>query len=314
MKTYRLLYLIILLFTIACSEDDKTIDVVTEEIEIGAYLRTLDRINPDFEHNNFQSTFSIEVEHQDEQDGVLFDFLRLYIQYIDRSPENGIATTQELAFRDIPASEFEIGANLIPRGMINVVYQDAIDFLNVDANSIAVGDQFKLRVEIHLTDGRTFSNEDGSSRIFTDSCLFKSPYRYVINVIEPIEDDLFTGVYNYEIIDGEEDPRFQIPFEGIVTITNGNTPNVRRTGIIGEGLEFTIAGSNVYPKIYQHFGTLCRMTFFRLLTGPDEESFGQVDLTDDTVFELDLVFGYEGLIGAEDIGTPVTYKFRFSKQ
>ncbi len=307
-------FLILVFILGSCDSDEMTIDVVVEQTEFGAILRTIDRINPDFEHTNFQSTFSIVVEEQDEEEGLLFDFLRLFVQYVDRSPENGLSTTQELILRDIPASDFEIGPNGFPRDSINIVYQDAIDLLNLDATTISIGDQFMLGVEIHLTDGRTFSNEDGSSRIFTDACSFKSPYRYVINVIDPIDDALFTGVYRYEIIEGEEDPRFELPFEGIVTITTGNTSNVRRTGIIGEGLEFTIAGSNVYPKIYQSFGLLCRMTFFRLITGPDEENFGQVDITDDSVFDLDIIFGYEGLIGAEDLGTPIPYKFRFSKQ
>ena len=51
----------------------------------------------------------------------------------------------------------------------------------------------------------------------------------------------------------------------------------------------------MYPKIYQAFNdNQCRSSTSLALTGPDEESFGQADLTDDTVFELDFILGYEG--------------------
>lgn len=314
-KLYRLAFIVVLAFTISCSNDDKAIDTVVEEIERGAILRNIDRISPDFNRTDTGSFFSVTLEEQDLEEGEIFDFVRLYIQYLDRTSSNGNTSTAEIILKDVPSSDFQLGSNGLPVGTITVTYQEAIDALNLDVNTVLAGDQFGLRMQIHLTDGRTFSSENGSASILTDACFFRSPYRYMINVIDPIDNDLFTGVYNYEIITDPLSPFSGIDNQGVVTITTGNTPNVRRTGIIGEGLEFTIAGTHVYPKIYQSVNLFCRESALHILTGQDDQQFGQVDLTDDTVFELDLVFGFEGWTGSGgDLGIPELVTFRFSKQ
>lgn len=310
-NTFFLILSIALCFS--CSEDDKAIDTVVEEIERGAILRNIDRVSPNFLRTDIQSAFIVVLEEQDLEEGGIFDFVRLYLQYKDRVPENGDASASEIILKDVPSSEFQLGGNGLPVGTIEVTFQEAIEAFTLDAGAIQAGDQFELRMEIHLTDGRTFSTENGSASIFTDACFFKSPYRYVINVIDTIPDDLFTGVYNYEVI-GNQTPSSGIGNQGIVTITTGSTSNVRKTGLIAEGLEFTIAGEKVYPKIYQSLNLFCRNSAFHALTGPDEQNFGLIDLTDDTVFELDLVFSYEGWGGTGNFDTPQTIKFRFSKQ
>ncbi|WP_299681477.1 hypothetical protein [uncultured Dokdonia sp.] len=314
MRLYQLAYLLVIIFIVSCSSDDKAIDVVLEEVERGAILRNIDRVSPNFERTDLESAFTVVLEEQDLEEGGIFDFVRLYIQYTDRDISNGDNSSAEITLRDVPSSDFQTGGNGLPVGTIEVVYQEAIDALSLNSGTIQAGDQFDLRMEIHLTDGRTFSSENGSASILTDACFFKSPYRYVINVIDTIENDLFTGTYNYEIVAGSSPSFFSVGDQGIVSITAGSTPNVRNTGLIGEGLEFTIAGTNVYPKIYQSVNLFCRDSAFHSLTGPDEENFGIVDLNDDTVFELNLVFGYEGWGGSGDLTTPQTIRFRFSKQ
>ncbi len=315
MKLNQLIYICLFFLALSCSEDDKAIETVLEEVERGAILRNIDRVSPNFERTDLQSSFTVVLEEQDLEEGGIFDFVRLYLQYIDRSPDNGDASASEIVLKDIPSSNFQVGGNGLPVGTIDVVFQEAIDALTLDIGMIQAGDQFEVRTEIHLTDGRTFSTENGSASILTDACFFKSPYRYVVNVIDTIPADLFTGVYTYEIVSNQAiSPSSGVTNQGVVTITAGATPNVRRTGIIGEGLEFTIAGEKVYPKIYQSLNLFCRNSAFNILTGPDDQSFGLVDLTDDTIFELDLVFGYEGWGGTGNFDTPQTVKFRFSKQ
>lgn len=314
MRLYSILSVLLVLLITSCSNDDKAIEIVLEEVERGAILRNIDRVSPNFERTDLQSRFIVILEEQDLEEGALFDFVRLYLQFKDRTPDNGDNSRSEIILKDIPSSDFQVGNNGLPVGTIEVIYQEAIDVLSLDVGAIQTSDQFELRAEIHLTDGRTFSTEKGSASILTDACFFKSPYRYVINVIDAISDDLFTGIYNYQKVGEPLSPLSGFINQGVATIVAGPTPNVRRTGIIAEGLEFTIAGEHVYPKIYQSFNLICRSSAFLILTGPDEQNFGQIDLADDTVFELDLIIGYEGWGAGGIFMTPQIVKYRFSKQ
>lgn len=319
MKLYRLIRLLILIFTISCSNDDKAIDVVVEGIERGAVLRNINRESKDFIHNDFESAFEIEVEEQDLENGGLLDFVRVYVEFRDHTDGGSDISTQEITLKDIPSDAFTIGPDALPRTTVSVTYQEAIDALSIDALGIEPGDQFGLRLEIHLTDDRTFSTINASASILTDACFFRSPYRYEINVIEVIPDDLFTGVYSYEILTDISDSNTQISNQGIATIVAGNLPNVRKTGIIGEGLEFTIAGNNVYPKIYQSVNLFCLESGPHILSGPNDSNFGMANLDDDTIFFLDIDIGFEGWDGTLDTngnvpGVATLFRFKFSKQ
>ena len=319
MKLYRFTYVFILLLAISCSTDDKAIDIVFEGIERGAVLRNINKVSKDFIHNDFESAFEIEIEEQDLEEGDLLNFVRVYIEFRDHTSGGSDTSTQEIALKDIQADAFNIGPDALPRTTVLVTYQEAIDALSINSALIEPGDQFGLRMEIHLTDGRTFSTINGSASILTDACFFRSPYRYEINVIEVIPDDLFTGTYFYEVVNGANNFSFFIANQGVVSIVASNLPNTRTTGIIDEGLEFTIAGENVYPKIYQSVNLFCRESAPHILSGPNDSSFGVVDLEDDTVFFLDIDIGFEGWDGTLDNngnmpGIPVLYRFKFTKQ
>ena len=319
MKLHPFTYIFILLFALSCSTDDKAIDTVFEGIERGAVLRNINKVSKDFIHNDFESAFEIEIEEQDLEEGALLNFVRLYIEFRDHTDGGSDNSAQEIMLKDIPSSAFAIGPDALPRTTVLVSYQEAIDALSINTLLIEPGDQFGLRMEIHLTDGRTFSNLNNSASILTDACFFRSPLRYEINVIEVIPNELFTGTYSYEVVTDMNNPGAGILNEGVVSIVASNLPNTRRTGIIGEGLEFTIAGENVYPKIYQSVNLLCRESAPHILSGPNDSSFGVIDLNDDSVFFLDIDIGFEGWDGTLDTngnmpGIPVLYRFRFTKQ
>ncbi|MEP0263469.1 hypothetical protein [Dokdonia sp.] len=319
MKLHRIAYMLLFFSIISCSNDDKAIDALVEETERGAVLRNINKVSKDFIHNNFESAFDIEIEEQDLEDGALLDFVRLYVAFRDHTSGSNDNSVQEIMLRDIPSSEFVIGPDALPRTTVRVTYQDVVDALSINTLLIEPGDQFSLRMEIHLTDDRTFDTMDTTASILTDACFFKSPLRYEINVIEVISDDLFTGIYSYEVITDTNSSNAAISNQGIVSITVGDLPNVRKTSIIGEGLEFTVAGNNVYPKIYQSVNLFCIESGPHILSGPNDTNFGMIDLNDDSLFFLDLDVGFEGWDGTlEDdntaVGIPTLYTFKFSKQ
>lgn len=319
MKLYQLAYIFLLFFVISCSGDDQAINTLFEGTERGTILRNINKVSKDFIHNDFESTFEIEIEEQDIEEGNLLDFVRIYIEFRDHTDSGSDISTQEAILKDIPSSAFGIGPDAFPRTTVLVTYQEVIDALSINTLLIEPGDQFGLRMETHLLDDRTFSTLDTSASVLTDACFFKSPFRYEINVIEVIPDDLFTGVYSYEVVTDTNLSNTEISNQGIVSIVASNFPNTRTTGIIGEGLEFTIAGENVYPKIYQSVNLFCIESGPHILSGPTDNNFGVIDLNDDTVFFLDIDIGFEGWDGTLDndldaIGVATLYTFKFTKQ
>lgn len=306
----RILGLALMILSLSCSSDDKAIDIVTEQLERGAVLRTVERISSNVISNELSSSFSVLIEEQDLENGGLLDRVILHCKFVDRTPENGDISTTETVLTEIPKSDFENGPFDLPRTVISVTYEELVQGTGVNFESIQSGDQFEIRAELILTDGRSFSNDSGSASILTDECFFKSPFRYVINVIRPIDNISFTGTYFYEFLSDNNFPGMSST--GLVTVSPGQESNVRTVGLFG-GLEFTIAGTNLHPKIYQSVNNFCRDSYFHILSGPNDTASGQLDQEDDTVFDLDYVIGYEGWDAAD--GTNVQeVLMRFTKQ
>lgn len=308
----NLFTILVILLIFGCSDDDKNASViVTEGVERGSVLRTIDRVASHFTHQNFTGSFEVEIEEQSITDGNDLDFVRLYLKYIDRASSGIGVETAEVVLGDIQEGTFINGPDDLPRTIISFTYQEAIDALGLEAQSIMPGDQFELRTEVFLTNNKSFSNDSASASILTDFCFFASPYRYVIPVIAPISDNLFGGSYTYEVI-SEGDIDF-FANSGNVNITTLGESNVRRISIGAEGLEFTISGPHLYPKIYSSFNGLCRESGLHILLGPAENTFGNFDPMDDTVFEFDFIYGYEGW-GGLDQNTEQLVTLRLVKQ
>ncbi|MDE0599135.1 MAG: hypothetical protein OSB51_08170, partial [Dokdonia donghaensis] len=73
----KIYFIILVGILTTCSDDEKAIEVVTEEIERGAVLRNITRIQNNFEAGDLTSAFAVEIEEQDEEDGALLDFVRV---------------------------------------------------------------------------------------------------------------------------------------------------------------------------------------------------------------------------------------------
>ncbi len=295
----------------SCSSDDKAFDIINRDIQRGALLRNINRIDNNFISGDLNSTFAVEIEEQDGEWGDLLDYVRVYTKYIDRDVSNGNDSSPEIMLKDIEASSFTAGPYGLPRDTLEISYDEVVNKHNLDIGNIRPGDQFEVRLDLVLKDGRSFSNNSASAHMLTDICNYKSPFRYVINVLEPIPDTDFTGTYFYEIVSGNNPE--EINKEGFITIFNTGKPNVRFMEISLEGIEFTIAGKSIYPKIYQMHKGFCNDALSIVLTGPSETSFGQFDPLDDSVFDMTIVFGYEGWDA--QLGNNVReFTYRFTKQ
>jgi hypothetical protein len=298
--------LTIILFTlISCSSDEKPIDIFLNAPK-GALLINTEIGNDNFVMTDLESTFSVEVRANDEKQGEFFDFVRVYIGFQSNTSNGGISR-DEVVLRDIPRSEFYSGEFGRPRTLLDYSFQEALDALELTINDVAPGDQFFIRPDMHLKDGRIIGYINRSPSIIADFCE-NSPFYYQINVITPIPDDLYTGTYNYELIASTNTAA--VPESGVTTIIRGDYANQRRSGF----LDFTVAGDFILPDIYQERGGLCRFGAGIVFWGPQDTSFGLLDLQDDSVFVADFTMGYDGWVGGDLSLEPIKVTYRFSKQ
>ena len=305
MKKVQILVSIILLTLLSCSSDEKPIDILLNAPN-GALLINTNIGSDNFVINDLESVFSVEVRAHDQREGDFFDFVRVYVSF-QSNTSNGVNNLSEIVLEDIPRAEFYLGEFGRPRTTLNYSFQQILEAFNMSESQVAAGDQFFIRPDMHLKDNRIIGFENRSPSIIADFCE-DSPFYYQVNVVDPINDQLFTGTYSYEVISSSnlEDS----PVSGLTTITHGEYTNQRRSDF----LDFTIGGDFVLPDIYQERGGTCRFGQQIIFWGPQESSFGELDLSDDTVFFADIILGYDGWVGGDLSDEPILARYRFSKQ
>ncbi|PQB04599.1 hypothetical protein [Aureitalea marina] len=317
--------LLILLLAAGCNTDDKPIDQVLNDVEYGAVVRTLQFNQAEFYVNQPDGIFSVDIEIQDELNGGLLERLDLYVSFVDNSGTTNSLVSQEFSAGSIPASDFgRQGNDGLPNLTLEFQFSDLAGIVGVPVGQIQCKDQFLLRVDLVLTDGRSFSTGSASSFIIAYETFFSSPYCYTINVVEPIDKDLYLGTYRYEsLVDGPLGGPTFIP-EGLVEVFKGHSNNVRYIPLkhllshpsneLPRNYYFTIAcdesvfGKNQLSSVIAY----CSVSGAPILLGPDEEN-APINPLDDSVFELWLVEGYEGWDGECGFGTAPS-RLRFTKQ
>lgn len=305
MKKNTITLTIILCTLLGCSSDEKPIDIFLNAPK-GALLINTDIGSDNFIITEVESEFSVEVRANDQENGDFLDFVRVYISF-KSTTSNGLNSRSEVILRDIPRSEFYTGEYGRPRTLLNYTFQEALDAFGLTVNEVTAGDQFFIRPDMHLKDGRIIGYANRSPSIIADFCEY-SPFYYQINVINPIQNFLYTGTYTYEVIASSN--MEAVPQSGTTTIIQGEYPNQRRSTF----LDFTVAGNYILPDIYQERGGVCRFGGGIVFWGPQETNFGLLDLVDDSVFEADFVIGYDGWVGGNLTEDPITVTYRFSKQ
>ena len=171
---FKLLFASLLVFSVSCSDSDLTINEVLDA-EQGAILRTISVDNAVLNSSDPNSALIATVEEQDEADGALLSEIRVNAMFRDFSPEDG--TTEAEAFvYSIPASETTVGPVGLPRATINMTFGDAVGAMGLSSSDYNPGDVIVVKLEVVLTDGRTFGPESGTGVI--SGGFFASPFQY----------------------------------------------------------------------------------------------------------------------------------------
>ena len=186
---FILIALVVSTFNSCSNDPNNAIYSVFDGVEYGAVLRTLEITSPTFDVVNLSSYFEVIIEEQDEEFGGLLSQVEVYI-----SANGG----SEALVTTIPASEFTISSNGLPSTTIRITLQESLTALGLSASDVACGDQMVVRLKVDLTDGRSFSVEDGSGSL--QGSYFKSPYAYSANIVANLPSDtVYTGQYLLEM-------------------------------------------------------------------------------------------------------------------
>lgn len=178
---------------VSCSEAENTINTVMDDYVTGAVLRGW---NPTGEYNYFEpasSVFSVTIEEHDEQNGDLMQDVQIFVSL------NG---NGEVLLKTLVPSDFTTGPTGLPRHDLTVSLGEAISAMGLSSSQYSGGDAVIIRLQLNLTDGRSYTAKDAASSL--TGSYFKSPYQYT-QVIKCIPTQAVAGDYTINMIDSYGD-------------------------------------------------------------------------------------------------------------
>ena len=297
MKNLYILFSFSICFLISCTDGDKAIEEVLQEVDRGAVLRTVRIDNGEFDINNIDAEFNIQLEEQDIEEGALLESVEIEIRYIDNTPDNGDASTAFVAANSLLPADFSTGPNGLPITDLKFTFSELLNLTGVSFGEVECKDQFRIDLKVRLKDGRVYTTSNSGGTVVNNTGFFKSPFSYLINIVEPIVETAFTGTYEMSSIkDGIYGPTFIDP--QIITVTKGHSNNVRifeaQTVNGGVVIEFSVVCDAAVITRYQKMGIGCTLDQSdQVLLGPDSEP-GLIDPNDDAVLEIWYVEAFEG--------------------
>jgi hypothetical protein len=215
------------LVTYSCSDGDTVFDDIVDNETRGAVLRTVNIISNEIPFDDPNGSFALEAEIQTQEDGNNVDFVEVYVSFSDNT--GGTDSKDEVLHETIDPSEFYIGEFGYPRFTSEVGLGDMKTTLGLSDEQVKGGDQFRIRYELVLDDGRRYSFADNTGTL--TGSFFSSPFLYTADLVcDPIGPK--PGVYTIEMQDAFGD--------GWQTTTADGGPGLTLTLSTGEVFEVLI--------------------------------------------------------------------------
>ncbi|GAB4515800.1 MAG: hypothetical protein Tsb004_25060 [Allomuricauda sp.] len=173
------------LLATSCEDPDVVIDEVTAGTERGAVLRTVNLISNELPIGNDDSNFAVELEIQDSENGDLVSSVEIYLGFRDNTVEEGETDldTDEVLIETVEPSSFETGPFGLPRFGFQITLPEMVAALPISDADVNGSDQFTIRFELVLTDGRRYSFADNTGTL--TGSFFSSPFLYTPTVVCP---------------------------------------------------------------------------------------------------------------------------------
>lgn len=193
-KIYLPLLFLCSLFLQSCDDGDALVDEITANTTRGAILRTINVISGELPIGTPGANFAVELEVQDIEDGELVEEVEVYIGFRDNTDEIGPGTdVDESLFTTLDASTFTEGEFGYPRFTFSASLDEMLSFVGRSEDQITGGDQFSIRFELVLEDGRRFSFANNTGTL--TGSFYRSPFLYTPTVVCPVPEGAFTGTY-----------------------------------------------------------------------------------------------------------------------
>jgi hypothetical protein len=101
--------------------------------------------------------------------------IRMYVDFIDYTPDNGDASLRALAATFLPSDMYE-GPHGLPRKDIVFTWGEMKAALGFTGGEATAGDLLKIQFELELTNGEVYGPNDAAGSILGG--FFSSPYTY----------------------------------------------------------------------------------------------------------------------------------------
>jgi len=176
------------MFIVSCGDSDKVFDQIIEGEQRGAALRQTNVIansvalNSDTGQLENGERFAVDLEYQDTEDGNLLSELEVYISFADNTDDGVDNSKAEVLHESIPASSFAAGDRGLPILSYSFPGTEMLSALGMNVEDLGTGgDQFAVRFEVVLNDGRRFSAAQNSGTL--TGSYFASPFTNLITVV-----------------------------------------------------------------------------------------------------------------------------------
>lgn len=178
MKTQLLSLLSLYIIIASCSSDESSPLDILEDAQLGAVIVAVETQNNSINGDTASGSLEVLLEYTDGEQGALLDKMNIYTTFFDESADGDSsgAITDEVLLRTVEETDFEIGINDLPTYQMNILAQEFLAATNTTNESIASGDEFSTRLELVLTDGRTFSfAESDQFGVGVATFIFETP-------------------------------------------------------------------------------------------------------------------------------------------
>mgnify|MGYP001174704393 FL=1 len=174
----KLLFVSLIILPFSCHDSENVVDALLEPIN-GAVVRGVEVYTTEgqslINSSNDESAFVATIEEQDVEDGALMAEIRMYVDFVDYTPDNGDASSRALAATYLPSDMYE-GPHGLPRKDIVFTWGQMKEALGFTGGEATAGDLLKIQFELSLTNGEEYGPNDAAGSILGG--FFSSPYTY----------------------------------------------------------------------------------------------------------------------------------------